>query len=153
MISYVESHPDEFEELIGLALLNKQPYSWRAAWLLSNCMDYNDQRIKKYIPKIINALTTVKDGQKRDLINVLRRMEINEEHEGLLFDICVAVWSKIDKLPSVRSSAFKLIIQITKKHPELFNEVVLLTQTEYIESLSHGIKRSIQKLVNSLNQE
>jgi len=51
MISYLKSHPDDFEEIIKLAIVDKQPYSWRAAWLLWSCMDKNDQRIHKYIKK------------------------------------------------------------------------------------------------------
>ncbi|HOT89685.1 MAG TPA: hypothetical protein PKZ43_03525 [Bacteroidales bacterium] len=51
MISYLKSHPDDFEEIIRLAIADKQPYSLRAAWLLWSCMDKNDQRIHKYIKK------------------------------------------------------------------------------------------------------
>ena len=51
MISYMKSHPEDFEEAIKLAITDKQPYSWRAAWLLWSCMDKNDQRINKYIEK------------------------------------------------------------------------------------------------------
>lgn len=38
MISYLKSHPEDFDEAIKLAIADKQPYSWRAAWLLWSCM-------------------------------------------------------------------------------------------------------------------
>jgi hypothetical protein len=34
LISYLSAHPEYFEEAITLAISDKQPYSWRAAWLL-----------------------------------------------------------------------------------------------------------------------
>ncbi|MCA4900327.1 MAG: hypothetical protein ACK514_02495 [Bacteroidota bacterium] len=51
MIDYMESHPGDFTELIKLAIADKQPYSWRAAWLLWSCMDKNDKRVRKYLKK------------------------------------------------------------------------------------------------------
>jgi hypothetical protein len=150
MISYVKSKPNEFDELIELALLNKQPYSWRAAWLLWSCMKENDKRLEKYIPKIIKILETFKDGHQRNLINILQKMKINEEHEGLLFDICVNIWTKTEKQASVRYKAFELIIQTTKRYPELYNEVLALTEDHYVEPLSEGIKRSMYRMIKSL---
>jgi hypothetical protein len=152
MIAFMESHPEKFKELIELAIINEHPYSWRAAWLLFDCMEEDDLRVKPYIKKIINILEQVKDGQKRDLINVLRKMKIEEEQEGLLFDTCIFIWTKTDKIPSVRWSALKLMLQITKKHPDLYHEVLLLTQNEYVETFSPGIGRSIQKLLKDFKK-
>ena len=152
MILYIQTHPSEFEELIGLATSHKQPYSWRAAWLLYGVMETNDSRISKHLDYIIKNLDTFKDGQQRNLINVLLKMEIKEKLQGLLFDICVNIWTKIEKQPSVRYKAFELILQITKRHPELYNEVVALTQEQYVEPLSHGIKSSMYKKIKSLNK-
>ena len=145
MITYMEDHPEEFTNLIELALTNEQPYAWRAAWLLSKCMDDNDPRVQPYLTKILEILPTVKEGQMRDLFNVFYRMELEEELEGRLFDFCVNVWCKLDHIPSVRSNALKLILQTTERVPELYQEVVLLTQDEFLDPLSHGIRRSVQK--------
>ena len=55
MIAYLGSHPEDFKEAIKLAITDKQPYSWRSAWLLWSCMEENDLRVQPYIPKIIEA--------------------------------------------------------------------------------------------------
>ncbi|MCK5494662.1 MAG: hypothetical protein KAJ14_16245 [Candidatus Omnitrophica bacterium] len=153
MISYLESHPDDFEEAIRLAISDKQPYSWRAAWLLWSCMDKNDQRIKSYIKDIINTLTSKNDDQQRELFIILQQMELEEEYEGILFNICVNVWEKVNKKPSVRYNAFKLIIKIVKKHPDLSHEVIFLTQNQYMDSLSDTVKKSISKMITGLKRE
>ena len=42
MISFMENHPEAFDEAIQLTVSDKQPYSWRAAWLLLSCIEEND---------------------------------------------------------------------------------------------------------------
>ncbi len=147
MISYMVAHPEDFEEAIKLAISNKQPYSWRAAWLLWSCMEENDHRVQGYIQSIISTLTTKNDDHQRELFKILQQMELNEEYEGVLFNICVTVWEKINKKPSVRFNAFKMIIKIVKKHPNLSNEIDFLTQNQYLDSLSPAVKKSISKMM------
>lgn len=150
MISYLKSYPEDFEQAVRLAISDKQPYSWRAAWLLWSCMDDNDQRIQGYLKKIIDILPTKNDDQLRELLIILHRMELHDDYEGELFNICVNVWEKIGKKPSVRYNAFKLIIKIAKKHPDLSNEIKFLTQTQYMESLSEKVQKSILKMLKGL---
>lgn len=150
MISYMNTHPEDFEEAVKLAIADKQPYSWRAAWLLWSCMEENDQRIQKYIKEIINSLKSKNDGHQRELLKILLQMELNQKFEGLVFNICLDVWEQINKNPSVRFTALKFIIKIVKKHPELSKEITFLTQDQYLESLSPGVKKSISKMMNEL---
>jgi hypothetical protein len=150
MISYITSHPGDFDELINLAISNKQPYSWRAAWLLWSCMEKNDRRITGYVKEIIDVLHLRNDNQLRELLMILQRMELNEKHEGALFDICVNIWKEIGKKPSIRHKAFQHIVKIAKKYPELSNEVIFLTQSRYLASLSEGVKKSIYKMIDKL---
>ena len=150
MISYMKSHPEEFEEAIKLAIADKQPYSWRAAWLLWSCMDKNDQRIHRYLEKIIDILPTKSDDQLRELLIILQRMELHDDYEGKLFDICVNIWEKIGKQPSVRYNAFKLMVRIIKKHPDLNKELIFLTETHYMDSLSDTVKKSVSKMMAGL---
>jgi len=148
MISYLRAHPEDFEEAIKLAISNKQPYAWRAAWLLWSCMEENDPRIQKYIKEIVNSVKLKLDGHQRELIKILIQMELNEKYEGLLFNICMDVWEQINKNPSVRHTAMKFIILMAKKHPELAKEITFLTQDQYFETLTPGVKRSISKMMN-----
>lgn len=152
MISYLASHPEDFDEAIKLAISDKQPYSWRAAWLLWSCMENNDKRVRGYIRNIIDAIPAMKDGQQRELLIILCKMELSEEYEGLVFSICVDVWEQIHKQPSVRIKAFHLIIKIMQKYPDLCHEIELLTQEQYMETLSPGIKHSISKLMKGIHQ-
>ena len=148
LIRYMNSHPEDFDELISLAIKDVQPYSWRAAWLLWSCMEPDDPRVHKHIRQIINGLTSKNDDQLRELMIVLRRMEVDEAVEGKLFDICVGVWEKIGKKPSVRFNAFKLISKIAGRHPELSHEIEFLLDPRFLESLSQTARKSIQVEAN-----
>jgi hypothetical protein len=150
MISYLKSHPEDFNEAVRLAIADKQPYSWRAAWLLWSCMDKNDQRIQPYIKKIIDTLPSKCDEQLRELLIILQRMDLSDAYEGKLFDICVNVWEKVGKQASVRFNAFKLMVRIIKNHPELSKEIIFLTESQYTDSLSDNVKKSISKMIADL---
>jgi len=147
MIDFINKHPEAFDEAVRLALTNKQPYAWRAAWLLWSCMCENDKRIAPYVTDIVNALNGKNDGHQRELLKILYLMDIDDTHEGFLFDLCVGIWEKINKQPSVRINALKIVIKIAQKHLELYNEISFLTQSHYVETLSPGVKNAVERLI------
>ena len=151
MISYIAMHPEAFDEVIKLAISEKPPYSWRAAWVLWSIMEENDKRVQIHIKSIIDSISTKKDNQQRELFKVLHKMELNEEYAGQVFIICVDVWEKIHKKPSVRMNALHLMVKIAQKYPELSNEIELLTQDQYLDSMSQAVYKSITKLKKRLD--
>jgi hypothetical protein len=42
MISFMNSHPECFEEAVELAISDKQPYSWSEAFILWSVIEVND---------------------------------------------------------------------------------------------------------------
>lgn len=147
MMAWLETHPENFAEAVHLAVADKQPYSWRAAWLLWSCMEDNDPRIRPYVSEIIECLEIKRDGHQRELLKILYRMDLSEEQEGLIFNLCMNVWEKVGKAPSVRHNAFRMIVRIASKYPDLFNEITLITQNHYLETLSPGVRRSVMKMI------
>jgi hypothetical protein len=147
MISFMNSHPECFEEAVELAISDKQPYSWRAAFVLLSVIEENDKRIKKHINKFVKSVKNKNDGHQRELIKILLIMELDEKYEGVLFDICMDLWEQINKAPAVRVNALKMIIKIADKHPELKKEISFLAQDHYLETLSPGAKHSVKLLM------
>ncbi|MCW8848679.1 MAG: hypothetical protein OQJ81_01770 [Melioribacteraceae bacterium] len=152
MISFLNAHPEVYDEAVQLAISDKQPYAWRSAWLLWSCIEKNDKRIRKHIKEIVKAVATKNDGHQRELIKILHQMELSEKHESILFNICINIWEQIGKTPSVRITALRFILKMAEKHPELLNEIVWLVEDHYLESLSPGVKRSVQKLISNLTK-
>lgn len=150
LIAHLNAHPEQFEEAMALALSDKQPYAWRAAWLLWGCMEENDPRFRGYIKKMISALPFKNDNQKRDLLLILLKMELDEGDEGLLFETCVPVWQDVSKKPAVRRIALTALLKIAQKYPELVQEIRELTTEEYLEPLPAATRRAVVKMVTHL---
>lgn len=150
MVKVVNSSAENFNETIQLACTNKTPQSWRAAWVLGHCTKKNDQRISGFLNILIAAIDKKKDGHQRELIKLIIKNKLNEDQEGLLFDACMNIWETPSKSPSVRYFAFQFIVSIVKKHPALKQEIDFLTQPEYLESLSPGIRKGLEKRIKEM---
>lgn len=150
MITFLNTHPDSFDEVVLLAITDVQPYSWRAAWLLWSCVKSDDSRIRKHINKIVKSVPGKKDGHQRELIKILLKMKLNERQEGMLFNVCMNLWEDIHKTPSIRVIALKFILKSVKKYKPLLGEISYLLEERYLETLSPGVKRSVIRMIGEL---
>lgn len=153
MTQFLTEHPEFFDEAMKIALSTEQPFCWRAAWMIGGCMEKNDPRITPYISEIIETLSELEDGHLRELLKILLNMELNEEQESLLFDFSVSLWEQVLRIPSVRHFAFKSMIRIAEKYPELNHEILVLTQPHYVNPLSPGIRHGVLKTVRELEKK
>jgi len=145
LVDFINENDENFVFAMNLALSVEQPYAWRSTWVLNHSVKNKDQRLTKYTEKILSNLHQLKDGHQREFLKLLEKTIIDDDNEGFLFDNCMTIWEDVDKIPSVRIVAFKIIINIAEKYPELINEIDFITQTHYVETLSPGIKNSLYR--------
>lgn len=150
MIEYINDNPDEFDNLVQLIFTDRQPFAWRAAWLTWSCMDENDVRIEKYVLSLIDCLPDKPSNMRKDIYCILANMNVDEDHEGRLFDQCISDWENLSNKPAVRANALKVIIKIGKKYPELLPEIRALTKDLYLQNASIGLKKSVEKRISQL---
>ncbi|NIJ44692.1 hypothetical protein FHR24_001131 [Wenyingzhuangia heitensis] len=134
---------------IQIALTNKQPHAWRATWILTHCTKKDDDRIHPYIDDFIQNIPNKKDGHQREILKILAKMKLDDEQEGKLFDTCMNLWEDITKSSSVRHFAFKQIYKTYQKYPELSGELAFICQEQYLETLSPGIKKIIDRIIKT----
>lgn len=150
LVNMINVDNSSFEECIRLAIADKDPTSWRAAWALFHSTKKRDSRLTPFIDQILAVIPLKHDGHQRELIKLVLKVPLNEEQEGVLFDCCMSIWEKVGKSPSVRSFAFNFIFLTIQKYPELKGEIKFLVQEEYISPLSPGVRKGVEKKVKIL---
>ncbi|MER3328263.1 MAG: hypothetical protein RIF34_01705 [Candidatus Kapaibacterium sp.] len=108
-------------------------------------MKKNDKRISSVIDEVINAIDGKPDGHQRELLKILLKLKLAEEQEAKLVDICIALWKNIEAKPALRFYALRMLMEIAEKYLDLENEIRLLTTDMYMDSLSQGIRRVIER--------
>lgn len=124
---------------------NNDPHAWRFAWKLEHEINPNDKRIIPNVDFIIEGIKHKKDGHQRELLKILEKIKLTQEQEGKLFDLCISLWKRIDKSPSVRIKAFQQLCKTASKYPELKKELIHFTSEEYTQTLGKGIKKSFDR--------
>lgn len=147
LLDFLKENPKLFDETVRISLGNVQPQSWRAAWLIANYIQENDSRLITHLDSILSKISEKGDGHQRELLKIIRKMELSEEQEGVLFDKVISIWEEVDRSPSVRGTAFITLLSIVRKYPELKSEISYLTQPHYTATLSPGIKRSFHRIL------
>ena len=141
----MKQHPGFFDEAVSLAISDKHPEGWRAAWLVYHNMHRNDQRVQPVLSYMIHTLKSKESGHQRELLKIISKMKAKEKHQGPLFDACLTIWEDLKKQSSVRITAFKQLANIAREHDELKVELQHFTTKRYLESLPPGIKSSFKK--------
>jgi hypothetical protein len=141
---------ERVEKMLELAVLDDTDGSWRVAWLLGRSLDRSNEIIQKFNLKIIKSIKGKECGHQRELIKLVIDRNLSEEEEGRLFEVCLSIWKDVLKKSGTRSYAFNYIHKMMTKYPELKNELVGLFDSNYLETLSPAIKKSIQKKTSTL---
>jgi hypothetical protein len=153
VLPLVESRPWLLKDAIKLSLTNKQPYAWRAASLTWSCMEKNDPRVQPHLDSLLEALPQKQENHQRELLKILLHMELDNIQEGFLFDFCVGLWEKIGLKPSIRFTAFRFIMKMSEKYPDLAPEVQLHLQDHYLEPLSAAARKAVLKMAKMPREE
>jgi hypothetical protein len=140
-----------FDFLVKHMQKEERNTSWRSAWVVVHLMKEDDPKIKKHLTKIIKNIEGKTDGHQRELIKIVRKMNLNEDQEGLFFDVCMNIWEEVKKQPAVRYYCALFILEMARKHPEIKNELEYLTSDYYTQTLSPGIKRIFNRELAKIN--
>jgi len=150
-ILLVNSTLETYTETVEIALSKDFPKNWRAMWVLQHCTLKNDLRLLPYCNKLLDRLNDNSESFQREALKALDKMQLNDEQEGKLFDICMTFWEDITKASALRYFAFKRIHKTYLKHPELLGEFSFICQEQYVTALSPGIRKGIQRTIDTIN--
>lgn len=143
MLEKIQSEKENVDLLLNWGLLDEQPLGWRAAWLLRLVLKKNDPRLKDRLSEILSRFSSFSESQKREWLKTMEHQTIEEDQEGILFDLAITEWRNIHNHPALRASAANMIFITLKKYPELKEELAHLMTTEYVGLLSPGIQKGV----------
>lgn len=147
----IGANQEDFDELIKLFLGKEYRVTQRAAWVVSHCADEHPWLIEKHIePMILNLQKPVNDAVKRNTLRVLRYVEIPEDLMGIAADICFKYLLSGKEPVAVKVHAMDVLFNITRKFPELKEELKLAIEDQ-MPFGSAGFRSRGGKILKSLN--
>ncbi|MES2593358.1 MAG: hypothetical protein V4608_15855 [Bacteroidota bacterium] len=120
----IGNDPAKFKKIVDIIYEEKAPLPQRAAWLLVIVNEKHPELLTPYISRFINTVEDFKvDGVKRNMMHVLASKNIPDKLQGKLINICFNMMLSPTETVAVKVHAMQAIANITKKHPELQNEL------------------------------
>jgi len=141
-----------FKSLLHLALHEKDPIAWRAAWVLDGSDELKSGLARKYISKIVEALPELESmGTLRSLLRMLTRYDIPENEQGLLIDLCFSYLVSELYPVAVKAHAMQIIYHHVLLYPELKNELIAVIEDQ-AENNSVGFKARGNILIKQMEK-
>lgn len=125
--------------------------AWRAVWFLNQLKPKEiENDFYNYLPQLCEKLKIKNPSLQRELLRLFKSFTIDERCEAYIFDEAQKIWENLGNISSTRVQAFFMMVQIANKYPELKEELSYYNEDSYVKDLSPGIKRQVQRKLNSL---
>jgi hypothetical protein len=143
MLSHLEKDPALVDAYAEFSL-SEHSFAWRAAWVIHHFSNKYPQQVQKYADKYITILPKLeRDGHIREIISILINLDLTEEQETELFDICYELIQSNKRQSSVRAISFRFMMRLADNYPELREEIRIIFENikDYI---SPGIRSGME---------
>jgi len=131
LIENVGNSDKKFNALLDIALYEKDPLAWRAAWILDGSDEKNPGLALNALSTIVRALPEIRSGGSlRSLLRLLCRYEISEADQGILIDLCFSYMVSELYPVAVKVHAMQIIYNHVMIYPELKEELVTVIKDQ-----------------------
>jgi len=152
LIGDINRSESNFTKLLWLALHEKDPLAWRAAWFLDGSDEKKPGMARKHISVIVKELPGLQSmGTIRSLLRMLTRQQIPENEQGLLIDLCFNYLVSERYPVAVKVHAMQVIFNHVLLYPELKNELIAVIEDQ-AENNSIGFKARGQFLIKQMEK-
>lgn len=152
LIGEVIKSDTHVDSLLDLALHEKDPLAWRAAWVLDGSDEKRPGLARRHLSRIIKALPGMESkGTLRSLLRLLVRYDIPEKHQGLLIDLCFSYLVSELYPVAVKAHAMQIIYQHVLLYPELKHELTTVLRDQ-AENNSVGFKSRGNRLIKQMEK-
>lgn len=144
------AHPERINELIQLFQGKNQHISNYAGWIMSYIGEKKPELLHKYLPVVIQKLGDKEPAQAliRNIFRTLQFVEIPEKYEGFVLTKGFEFLNNNNSSIAVKAFAMTVISNLSKKYPEIKNELELSLENQ-MEHASAGFKCRANKILKN----
>lgn len=149
---YVNGDRDKFSEIMSILLTEKDPLPARAAWVAELVSSNHPEFFKPYIGRVIEKLPEFSHpGSRRNSLKIMTRMEIPDEFQGPLIDICFEWMANAERTVAVKVFAMEIVKNHLELYPELAYELKSVIEDQWDKN-SAGFKARGRKVLQQIEK-
>jgi hypothetical protein len=142
-----------FENLFKLALLNEEPVSRRAIWVVDVISEVDPKILHPFMSELIEALHHFNhDGLKRHTLRMLSRNDLTMDQFLPILDLCFEFMRSEKESVAVRYQAMHLLYKMSEKEPGLKHEIISTIELQMHDG-SSALGNQCLKLLKKLKFE
>ncbi len=151
IVKFLHQENRYFQMFVDYSITNNIN-AWRCSWIIFHYLcEYGIDEIQEYSNQYVNSISNIKkDGQIRENLKILSKLNLDENQIGELYDFCLELLWNNKLQPSVRVVAFRFMLKVANQYPELRNEIFQVA-AQIKDHLSEGIKRSVENEIKKYN--
>jgi hypothetical protein len=152
LVQWIGNDQRRFAELIELFLSDEYRVVQRAAWVLGDCARLYPELLSGHLMTIVDNLfrSDLHDAVKRNTVRFLKEIEIPENFQGKVVEICFRFISAPEEAIAVKAFSMQVLFKLSKQHPDLKPELTLLIE-EQMPYASVGLRSCGSKILKVLN--
>lgn len=132
IVSWIGGSQKRFDALFDLFLEGEYRVTQRAAWPVSYSVISHPRFIKKNFSRLITNLQKpgLHNSVKRNSIRLLQYVDIPEEFQGSVMDICFRYIQSPTEAVAVKAFSLTVLSNLAKKYPEILPELKLVIEEQ-----------------------
>src|SRR5690554_4180274 len=145
---------NHLQMLFNIALDDRNPENWRAAYIADKVNALCPERIAPYIETMITSLTAgTNSSLKRHFLKLISLHPIPEEHLSFLLNFCLDCFCSSSEPVAVRVHAMQILFNISEYEPDFKPELLEIIEHESELHTSPGILSRGRKLSQQLRKQ
>lgn len=149
IVQWVGNNQVKFDELFEIFIRDEYRVVQRAAWPVSYCVAAHPGLIKKHFGQLIENLHRpgIHNAVKRNTVRLLQAVDIPEEYQGAVMDICFSYIASPAEPVAVKAFSLGVLKKLSKDYPEIIPEIKLLIE-ERCDDETAAFKSRARKFLN-----
>jgi len=142
-----------FDGLISIIIRDEPPFTIGPSWVLGYAGIERPEWFILRLPELLESLKPkTHQAVYRSIVRVLRNIAIPQNLEGLVTNYCIHWVEDTNQSIAVKAFSLHTLSKIMEKHPELCQEIRLITEN-LLPFASSGLSRTAEKVLQKIRKK